>query len=403
MPPRSVRLLTVLSLTIACADPHGSRDTPDAAPADKADEVPPGAPDADADAGPVAPGECPAEPHPIGDGWVLDISVAWDGAAFRVAWGDSTDLGAIYRRLDADGQLLEPPLVVGEPQEWDGQVHGTSMVAVGDDSFVAFDTHDIELPASAQVTQIVGGATAADPVVLSVDNADMPEIGRDAGGVVAVWAEGQWNHRRLRAARLDSTGAVTESVDLVADAGQVANLFALAETASPLAVLWNRWVGGVPSVWRRPPVGDAELLLDGARVLAVAWSGEHWGVLHERRPEHALGFQRLSAAGEPVGEASVVSATPVGKGAADLVWTGDRWVALWADQPDEVLQPDELFVRAIDATGAPIGEARHVRTELDYFTARLATSPDGLALLYHAYTSPQSYSETYFARLGCQP
>jgi hypothetical protein len=240
---------------------------------------------------------------------LLPGGLAFTGDGFGVLWKEQERFGVLrLTRLDAGGAPIGDPVTVPGAEE---QAESGALVWV-EDGYAALWRHsqdNYDLFASRLEPDGVGAA----PNLLGLDPQDVAVAYRPGEVGAAVIDESVAS--RIVVLRLDRAGsALGPEVELAADREYPAEV-RIAASDSGYGVVWS----------------DGPFTPGGRRVY----------------------FAAVDASGTPLGPAVPVSDAPGDARLPALAWVGSRFVVAWSDDRHE---NDEVYARAFDAAGAPLGD-----------------------------------------------
>jgi fibronectin type 3 domain-containing protein len=335
-------------------------------------------------------------------------SIAWDGAAYGVAWMDTRDgnYEIYFARVSPDGTVIVAPTRITDDAAgsfnpslvWTGVEYG---VAWYDQRTPTYDIYFARIG-------VTGNKIGAD-VQITADPADSvyPSLVWTGAEYGVAWKDTRTTASDIYFTRISAAGAkVCGDVQITSDAG---------ETEAP-SLAWADTQYGVAWADTRSTVRDIYFALISAAGVkttldvqitsdpdesyepSLAWTGSEFGVAwwDTRSLGFDIYFARISSAGEKVGSDVAVSTYPMGGSTPSLVWKDTGYSLAWKSSRTGTLN---IFFASLDASGAKVGADRNLSNSgAQDKEPALARGGDGLGVVYHKDIAAD---ELYFVGLGC--
>jgi hypothetical protein len=344
----------------------------------------------------------PAEvPFTADDFYSSGAWLAWTGGELGISWRSTISSG------DANGTVELARVAPGGARlgaqrsvTHGGIAHRPRMAFVQDRYAIAWSdirdqNNEIYLAMSEREGETIERRLTTSPEALSFP----ASIGgrADNGELAIVWAEGPRNPAApLYFALVDQTGSMTTMPLLIGDAAGTAEYASVAWTGRAWAVAWYEWRTDHFDVYLNLVAADGANA-SGARAVSdnlsvailpdVAWNGTELALVWEdyRAGSPSVYFQRFDQTGAPLAPAEDLTAGADGRTPV-IAWTGDRWSVLFISAREGV---EQLYLMSISAEGLVLADQERVTcSDKRVFEPALAFIGDGLAIAWTQLDEP---------------
>lgn len=416
-------------LPSGCVEPGDAGDTgpspvdlggPDAGPLDAdvdtgpADAGPP--PDlGPGDAGPMedaGPACTPLAPRPLATGAVAAAGpvIVAAGPGYGVAWSDvrGTARQLFFQRIDATGALAGEPTRVTSDE---GASAAPDLVWTGSEFALAWhDDRDTNTEIYFTRLSSTGAEIGSDVrVTLDPARSEFPSLAWTGDGYGVAWNDTRDGSFQIYFARLDPAGGRVGMDQRVTTTTNLAASPSLAWTGDGYGVAWHdtRDMMGLQIYFARLDLAGAlagtetrlsDLAVRGGQA-SLAWSGGQHGVawMDPTGMGGEIYFGHLDARGVAGGAAIPVTDTGARASGASIAAAGGGFAVAWSDTRDGA--DSEVWVRALDATGAPASaEVRVTDDATSSVAASVVESGGGLAVVWIDSASEMT-GAPWFARV----
>ncbi|MGK0360743.1 MAG: hypothetical protein ACI9U2_003057 [Bradymonadia bacterium] len=237
-----------------------------------------------------------------------------------------------------------------------------------------------------------------------------PQIARGGDDALVIWTDNRDGGAEIYAQRLDADGAsVGVAVRIAAIGGNKFRPSIAVDGTGGYGIAWHNTRTGRGQV-RFAKVdaagvvirADVRIVNSNANAVGaqLAFDGNEFGLVwtDERAELAQVWFQRISAAGEPIGEQRAVAAgeSPASVPAIAPVGVGEGWMVVY--NRDRAADFD-VFAQRLDAQGAPQGAERQISAgEGNANAPRITRHAAGFVTVW--YDTRDANTEIYAARIG---